>query len=121
MTTPETATCQACGWHGLADDTRELRDVCDRVQPGDVMPAGECPLEGCRGAAMLDDRCGNQTDLQPVCNTCANTRVLVDAWAEWDTAAQRWKLHSTYEANAICAECDTECNYTMRALADPAA
>ena len=59
--------------------------------------------------------------LQPVCNTCGNTRVLVDAWAEWDTAAQRWKLHSTYEANAICAECDTECNYTMRALADPTA
>ena len=27
----------------------------DRVLPGQVMPAGECPVEGCPGAAMLDE------------------------------------------------------------------
>ena len=169
MTETEPATCQACGWHGPVDEALELRDLWDRVQPGDVMPAGECPLEGCRGAAMLDDRYRRQDDLrpplvaltigldrlhesllsgsvrppvhshirelaeyarkaldagaplQPVCNTCGSTRVLVDAWAEWDTEAQRWELHSTYEATAICGECDTECSYTMQALADHAA
>ena len=166
MTATETATCQACGWHGPVDDTLELRDVWDRVQPGDVMPAGECPVEACRGAAMLDDRYRRQNDLrpplvalmigldrlhesilsgsarppihaqirelaeyarktldagarlQPICNTCASTRVLVDAWAAWDTEAQRWELHSTYEPNAMCGECDTECNYTMQPVTD---
>lgn len=162
MPSTETATCQACGWHGPVDDTLELRDVCDRVLPGDVMPAGECPVEGCRGAAMLDDRFRRHDDLRPpmvalmlglerlskgilagttpppyhssvtdlanyarkaldagaalrpICNTCGSDRVLVDAWAAWDTAAQRWELHSTYEATAICCECDTECTYSMK-------
>ena len=51
----QTATCQDCGWQGPVEETKELRNVWDRVQPGDVMPAGECPVEGCAGAAMLDD------------------------------------------------------------------
>ena len=54
MSKIETATCQSCSWTGPVEDTKELRDVRDRVLPGDVMPAGECPEEGCGGAAMLD-------------------------------------------------------------------
>ena len=164
MTTTQTATCQDCHWTGPVEDTKELRDVWDRVLPGDVMPAGECPEEGCGGAAMLDrpkdsaDRLrtametftlelerlhrsiysgrlrapvGNYLDqlakaarkalalavgplMQPVCNTCGGTDVQVDAWASWDVDTQRWELHSTYEANAFCAECDGKCSYTMK-------
>ena len=113
----ETATCQACGWHGHVDRTKELRDIWDRVQPGDVMPAGECPEDGCHGAAMLDKHPRHPPTgprLQPVCNACGGTGVLVDAWASWDTDAQRWELHRTYEPAAICTECDTECSYTMK-------
>ena len=55
--------------------------------------------------------------LQPICNACGGTRVRVDAWACWDAHAQRWALHSTYEAAAICADCDGECRYSMRLLA----
>ena len=29
------------------EQTKELRNLWDRVRPGDVMPAGECPEEGC--------------------------------------------------------------------------
>ena len=54
MTRTQTATCQYCGWTGPVEETKELRDVRDRVHPGDVMPAGECPQEGCGAAAMLD-------------------------------------------------------------------
>lgn len=32
-----------CDWAGDVDDTREVRDFWGRVQPGDEMPAGECP------------------------------------------------------------------------------
>ena len=55
MTRTQTATCQDCGWTGPVEETKELRDVWDRVLPGDVMPAGECPQEGCGAAAMLDE------------------------------------------------------------------
>ena len=64
MTKTETATCQSCGWTGRVEETRELRDVWDRVLPGDVMPAGECPEEGCGAAAMLDQD-GSDDDLRP--------------------------------------------------------
>ena len=55
MSKTQTATCQCCGWTGPVEDTKELRDVWDRVLPGDVMPAGECPEEGCGAAAMLNE------------------------------------------------------------------
>ena len=54
MSRIETATCGDCGWAGQAQATRELRDFWDRVMPGDTMPAGQCPNEGCGGLAMLD-------------------------------------------------------------------
>lgn len=164
MSTIETATCQNCCWTGPVENTKELRDVRDRVLPGDVMPAGECPEDGCHGAAMLDQHDGNDdlrsamvalmlgldrlresvprgtlptpvathlqeladyarsalaagSLVQPVCNTCDGTSVQVDAWAAWHVDAQRWELHSTYEPAAICAECDTECSYTMKPVA----
>ena len=49
-----TATCQYCGWNGPADRCgRLLENTWERVQPGDTMPAGECPK--CNASAMLDE------------------------------------------------------------------
>ena len=168
MPRTETATCQDCGWQGPVEDTKEFRNLYERVHPGDVMPAGDCPAEGCGGAAMLDDERPDADDLrpamvalmlgldrlhesigtgdprapigahlkeladyarkalaaglrlQPVCNTCGGVGVQVDAWACWDVDTQRWVLHSTYEAAAICADCDVECSYTMKPVTEAA-
>ena len=162
MARTQTATCQDCGWQGPVEDTLEFRHLHERVLPGDVMPAGDCPEEGCGGAAMLDGEDDGEPDLrpalealmlgldrlheamctdapggsvrarvkrladsartalaagpplQPICNTCGGTAVRVDAWASWDTPAQHWELHSTYDAAAICADCDVECSFTMK-------
>ena len=65
MSRTETATCQDCGWTGPVEETEELRNVWDRVLPGDVMPAGQCPAEGCGGAAMLDREHPCMVDLRP--------------------------------------------------------
>ena len=65
MTEVETATCQDCGWQGPVEETKEFRNVWDRVLPGDVMPAGECPEEGCGGAAMPDADRHGADDLRP--------------------------------------------------------
>ena len=164
MNATETATCQDCGWTGPVEHTKEFRNFWDRVLPGDVMPAGDCPEEGCGGAVMLDRPDAND-DLrpamvalmlgldrlresvpggtlpaplaaslqeladyarralaagslaQPVCDTCGGTSVQVDAWAAWHLEAQHWELHSTYEACAICTDCDGECSYTMKPVA----
>lgn len=45
--------CQNCGWTGTEDQTTELHDFWSRIQPGDVMPAGDCPA--CGSAATLED------------------------------------------------------------------
>ena len=48
-----TATCQYCGWNGPADRCGPLKNAWERVEPGDTMPAGECPK--CNASAMLDE------------------------------------------------------------------
>jgi len=161
-----TATCQYCNWQGPADQCGPLTNAWERVQPGDVMPAGECPE--CNASAMLEGPEGRPEDLrptlvalmlglnrlhetatadhvrqpiadqlkalasyaktaleptpplQPVCNLCHSSNVLVDAWAAWDIENQRWALHSTYEPTAICTGCDTECSYSMKPVPIPA-
>ncbi len=53
------ASCQSCDWTGPADLCGPLKNANERVQPGDVMPAGECPL--CNASAMLVDRPSSPT------------------------------------------------------------
>ena len=48
-----TATCQYCHWNGPADECGPLLNAWERVQPGDIMPAGACPE--CNASAMLDE------------------------------------------------------------------
>jgi hypothetical protein len=38
--------CRRCGWHGKAHALRPIRDLVDRIDPGEVVPAGECPACG---------------------------------------------------------------------------
>ena len=47
-------TCQDCGWKGTVRQTEPIapRYLPERVLPGDVMPAGECPK--CNASALLD-------------------------------------------------------------------
>ena len=45
------AECQSCNWTGPADLCGPLKNAHERVQPGDVMPAGECPV--CNASAMM--------------------------------------------------------------------
>ena len=65
MARTQTATCQDCGWQGPVEDTLEFRHLHERVLPGDVMPAGDCPEDGCGGAAMLDVEHDGEPGLRP--------------------------------------------------------
>lgn len=47
------AECQNCDWEGLESELYLLADVHQRVAPGEVMPAGECPE--CGAVAHLKD------------------------------------------------------------------
>ena len=49
----ETASCANCDWKGPIADLAEYRDFWSRVQPGDTVPAGDCP--NCGAHAFLDE------------------------------------------------------------------
>lgn len=38
-----TCQCNNCAWHGSRCDLGEINDFWGRVNPGELMPAGECP------------------------------------------------------------------------------
>jgi hypothetical protein len=55
--------CENCHWTGDADDCGELQNIHERVEPGEIMPYGECPECGCVCHEHFtythpDDRCG---------------------------------------------------------------
>ncbi len=39
----ETHECQNCGWRGAEERLEPIEDIFQRVDPGEPMPAGECP------------------------------------------------------------------------------
>ena len=116
------ATCQNCAWTGPADLCDPFVDAWERVHPGDVMPAGECPL--CRASAMLDQMppsASKEPRFQPVCDRCGGTGILVDAYGSWNIDAQGWELHSTYETNPWCQDCEGECSFELKPVPAEAA
>ena len=56
MTDMRPVTCQECGWKGTVGRCEPIapRYLPERVPAGDVMPAADCPVEGCGGAAIGD-------------------------------------------------------------------
>lgn len=35
--------CQNCDWHGTASQLSDIDDIEQRISPGEVVPAGQCP------------------------------------------------------------------------------
>ena len=54
LSTKETATCQDCGKSFAVDDLNPIEDIFQRVAPGEIMPAGECPE--CSALRSLDEK-----------------------------------------------------------------
>jgi len=52
-----------------------------------------------------------------ICTTCGSDRVLLDAWARWNTDTQQWELSSTFDS-AYCEECQGECRIEQQPIND---
>lgn len=44
--------CQNCSWTGDSYETQDIQDFFERVEPGEIMPCGECPE--CGALCQLD-------------------------------------------------------------------
>lgn len=47
--------CPECDWRGVRDDMNSIRDIEERVSPGEFMAAGECPECGALISIADDD------------------------------------------------------------------
>lgn len=46
--------CQNCGTMTLEKDLRPIRDLEQRIAPGEIVPAGECPECGCLASLFVE-------------------------------------------------------------------
>ena len=89
-----TATCQYCHWNGPVDECGPLHNAWERVQPGDPMPAGECPK--CNASALLDEqepepRIKIVATPEPECATKFGVRTTAQALADvMSLAGNKW-------------------------------
>lgn len=42
----EPCECQDCDWEGAEADVLPIRNLADRITPGEICPVGECPACG---------------------------------------------------------------------------
>jgi hypothetical protein len=77
-----TCRCDNCDWTGPESAVNEAKDLSDRLDPGGVVPAGECPECGC--LAYLDTTGGESNDvhleivkaLDLTCPRCVSHDIL---------------------------------------------
>lgn len=55
--------CANCDWTGTRDEVEPYRDFWSRVQPGEIIPAGDCPL--CGAFAYLTPEPVDDPDEEP--------------------------------------------------------
>lgn len=49
----------------------------------------------------------------PLCRHCKSSRILADAYAQWDADLGDWSLTTTFD-NYVCLDCDGETKVIWR-------
>lgn len=70
--------CADCDWHGTIDEMDGIIDIGERVAPGELHPAGQCPK--CRALIGVDDRDVDDNTIR-VCTQIGQRRLLADGIA----------------------------------------
>lgn len=93
MSSVETACeCANCDWKGAVEEVEQIQHFWERVEPGEIMPAGECPK--CGALAHLVKR--EPLDHPPEWDDITASPAVVDAarrlycedWFQIDTVTQ---------------------------------
>lgn len=50
---PRPVSCANCDWKGIASQTESIDHAQERMEPGEIVPAGECPV--CGALAYLEN------------------------------------------------------------------
>lgn len=93
------ARCQNCDWKGDPDDANPYHDFWSRVEPGDTVPAGDCP--DCGSHVFIDD---------------ARSRLQVAAPKLRDTLIALWEWRA--QQGGYEAPCWTRARALLDGLAD---
>jgi hypothetical protein len=78
------SACQDCDWRGPDEDLREIKDLHQRVEPGEPMPSGECPACGALCQPTDDDGTTKPVRVRTDCQADVREVWLGDAPAYLD-------------------------------------
>lgn len=112
------SACQNCDWRGPDEELREVKDLHERVAPGEPMPSGECPRCLCLCQPTDDD--GRTKRVRVTVDCIADVReqwegdapahLEGDALREWcEDALSRGNL-SVHTDDDVTNERDREIN-----------
>ena len=87
------AVCENCAWRGPSWEADQYRDFWSRIDPGDTMPAGDCPECGCH--VFIDDARARLQDAAP-----ALRDALADLW-EWQAQQGGYEAPAWARARAV--------------------
>lgn len=106
-----TCTCDNCGWTGDQSEAEPFEDwsaLADRLDPGSIVPAGECPECG-RCFVYLNPTTFTVLLLRPdyIADQYGEDTYLAHVWADSPAAAlQKARLEVTAADNAPDADPD---------------
>ena len=72
-------SCDGCAWTGVAEQLRPIDRLAERIHPGEVVPAGECPK--CGALAHLQGLARPEL-LEVLENMAYHIQNMLDAYTE---------------------------------------
>lgn len=98
-------SCASCDWTGDEGETIFLRDAVERVAPGEIMPAGECPQCGAVAHLMVPRKpdgpyrpelaAAFREAARELCNSETGDRIDVAAHAQLEESEGGVIVHCT--------------------------
>jgi hypothetical protein len=95
---PEEIRCDTCGQVWAVHDLAPIHDVWGRVEPGGVVPLGQCPAPDCR--ALCYPPYGAVYDLE---QQCAALRDVVSQLLDWAAMLGGWEAPVWTPARRVLA------------------
>jgi len=53
----------------------------------------------------------------PMCSNCGSSNVRTEAFAEWNTVTQDWRVRELLDGNQVCADCGQGCEIKWKIAA----
>lgn len=106
----ETANAPESSYIGMVFfDLTMIRDLGERLEPGSVVPSGECP--DCDALCYLvKEEAPAASRVNVICERCGSDNVSIEAFVHWSIEDQRYEVTEVCDKGHYCGACEGECH-----------